>query len=339
MIESGHRGRSAGRLGRLAAGLFIFIATARGDEPQFGKVSLKTGEAFRATVAKTLSDGYILITPDGLRAVSKDLVSAIAPPGSPEALAMAPPSPPPGKEAPPEGAKVTPAAEPRPDPPSKSPPKPPEATKADASKGPAEKGDAPKGATREIPRDLVPVVILPDKRIDDARAGGPPPVIEIVLAGTIDGKPVNPLDPLTMPRLSFFFSKESQPKFEVLLPPALRQEKSKIAKGSTRPAEYQVRITEDTGMMEVTFYGTSVQRKSRSNLLLELVRASDKKVIVRINAVEDEDGDPEQHERLCRASHEHALKTLVERLKSLKTFGGSSQGSEANGIAPSSAGR
>src|SRR5262249_36204072 len=143
------------------------------------------------------------------------------------------------------------------------------------------------------------------------------------------------LDPLTMPRLSFFFSKESQPKFEVLLPLALRGDK-KASKGTGRPAEYIARIKEDTGMMETTFYGTTVQRKSRSNLLLELVRASDKKVIVRINAVEDEDGEPELHEKLCRSAHEHALKTLVERLKGLKTFGGSPAGSETNGIAPAS---
>ncbi len=324
MMDPGVRARPVWSRGALA--VLLLPCLISGAQAEFGKVTLKTGEVIQGDVAKDLGDGYILRTADGLRAVAKDSVSEIVPAaaGSPRPAPASKDSPPPVSPSPPNPA-------PRSEPAAKASPK------ADA---PAPKGaDAPKEA---LPPEPVPVVMIADKRIEDARTGGPPPTLEITLAGTLDGKPVNPYDPLTLPRLTFFFTKESQPKFEVLLPPALRPEKSKSAptKASGRgPAEYSARLSEETGMMDIKFYGTTLQKKARGKLLFELVRASDKKVVVRIDATADEDGEPEDHEKLCRAAHERTVKLLVERLKALKIFGGSSAGSEASGVEPHAAGQ
>ncbi len=311
-----------------AALVLVLSAESRcGDAPppprahakvSFGKVTLKSGEVIEADVAREVGDSVILRTPDGLRVVPKALIESNV-----------------------AGAEID-------DPPAKASVK-PVAPKAGEGKAAADPKAAPKDAGKASPKDArdgadaapkapsTRVAVLPDKRLDEARAAGAQPVLEIALGGTINGQPVNAADAFAIPRLTFFFTGESQPRFDVPPPPAVEKGKVKpAAKTGAKPAEYQARISGETSMLELTFYGTPLMKTFRSQVRFELVRLADKKVIVQVETSEDEGGDPGNREEGCRLAWRRAIESLVRKLKEIRTFGGSSSGSEIDGNAKAS---
>ena len=259
----------------------------------FGRVTLASSEVIAADVLKEYADIYVLRTVDGLRVVEKSSVAkveaAAASGGGPRA--PAPPAAGPKEAAPP----------------------------APKASGPAEPSPAG-GPSEPVIREWA------DPRLDEARQGGTVPVIEIALSGSIDKKAIDPLDGVFLPKLTYFLSEESRPRFEVLPPEALRAEKTAKAKPAGKKApggEYIARVVVETTVEDLTFYGKTLTKTVRTRTRFTLERSSDAKVIAQVDAVDDGGADPKDRDAACRASHARSAEALAARLKTLKTFGGS----------------
>ena len=304
--------------GILAAGALLAVlagAPERCRGSEFGRVTLKSDEVIRGSVLIETADAYILRTPDGIRLVPRASVSRV------ETAEEIPDAPPPAP-GPPPAARAAPAAK---------------DGKAAPPKAGAEKGG--KAGAKQAPAgsDPGPVVrVSPDRRIEEARSGGPPPVVELAVGGTVDGKPLSSADPFTVARLASFFERESRPRFEVLPPEPFRGASGAKEAGSGRPAEYTARVTAETSMVDIKFFDTPVIKKVRTQLSFQLVRKSDKKSVVEVETVEDADGDPEARERSCRSGFEASVKSLLDRLRNLKPFGGAAGGTDLIRVDPSS---
>ena len=295
---------------------------AAAEKAGFGKVALKGGETFSGDVVKKMGELLIFRTPDGLRAVPSSAIDKFDPPSG-----NADPAPrPAGEKAP----KATVA------------PKEKEAELPGSKAAPKAKPVSPQP---ETPTDNAPdaaVKVEADKRLDEARSGGgQAPVLELVTAGSIEGKAEISGDPAVISRLAYFFGEESAPKFQVLPPGGERGEKAsgKAIAGKTPAragaAEYTARATIRTTIVDIQFYNTPIQKKAQSQVSFQLLRASDKKPVVILEAIEVEDieSEPKNKEDVCRSAYTHAVEALIRRLKGLKTFGGTSSGPESNGTA------
>jgi len=288
-----------------------FVLTSMGParaEVGFGRITLKSGEVIEGDVARHVGENCIVRTPGGLRVIPRASVEKT------EAGVDLPPAP-----------RATPRA------------------KAVKKAAPPKPAEDPSSSTRNAvpeakPPEKAVFKRLPDSRLDAARAGGPPPVLEIVAGGSIDGKPIATSDPFTVARLTFFFSEASRPRFEVLAPGDLRQpDGKKTAAASARKAEYRAEVSGISEMKELRFYDTPVLKTFRSQLSLKLVRLSDKKVVDGLEVVEDEGGDPANREELCRKAYQRSVESLVKELRTLPTFGGTAEPEDKNGSGRASA--
>ncbi len=271
----------------------------------YGQVVLKTGEVLEADVALELEDSYIIRGASGLRVLPKKAVESVA------ARAKST-----------NGDKISPF-----NPGKANPPIPPQKKELwpGGPKNP-EAGNAPK--TPDLPKDDISIKVVADEILDQSRSSGRVPVLKISLAGTIDGKVLDPTDPFTISRLTFFLEEDSRPRFSVIHPPVPVSGSEPAKKDKADPkAEYLVTLSTKTSMTIQTFFGTELLKKFESKVLFQLVRASDKKMVVEVSAVEDEGGDPARRQEVCRKVYERAVETVLKRLRTLKTFGGSSTGS------------
>jgi hypothetical protein len=285
----------------VAGGLLGLPAEVR-CAAEYGRITLNSGEAVRASVAKEVGEVYILRTPDGLRVVPKSAVAKIETASGDPPLVS--PTVPLSKTAPaPEGKKAA----------SKTTEK--VAVRETEPKSPP---PPPTSSVREIA----------DPRIEEARAAGKGPTVEIDISGSVDGKALLPDDGLIHSKVSFFLTEESKPAFEILSPAEKVRPKpaSKAAKATPR-AEYVAQVTAETQFTDQTFYGQPTVKLIHTLIRFNLVRA-DGTVIVQANEVDDEVGDPDHREEGCRASFVKSVEALLARLKELKTFGGSPGGSE-----------
>jgi len=265
-------------------------------------IKLRSGEVIEGSVAKKIGDNYIVLTRSGLRVVASLAVENI------EELPPEPPRPPPRPPAPPAGAAAS------------SPPVPPEGAAVREGAG---------GPVGEKAAARVPIPRLADQRLDAARSGGPPPVLEIVVKGNIAGKPLNPVDAFTISKLTYFFTEVSRPRFEVLAPGETKTKPG--AKGGApggRPAEYRAEVAALAEEKTIEFYNTPVLKTYKGQLSLRLIRLSDKKVVDGADVVEDEGGDQANAPELCRKAYNHAVESLLREIKNLSTFGGTATGSE-----------
>ena len=286
-----------------------------------GRIILKSGELIVGDVAKTLPESTIIRTTHGLRSVPRGMVERVeagveteVPPRSARTPSEAPSSLRTTQKGKPEvlegGTALPPLVPPR----------------GDAALPPLvpPRGDVAKGAGPLWMKSE------PDRRLDEARSGGAPPVLEMALRGSIDGKPLDPADAFTVSRLTFFFQEVSRPRFSVLPPlpatgrggkPGTKPAGKNPAAGGPAP-EYRAELVANVQAEDLTFFGTQVLRTFRAKVGLRLVRLADKKVVDGLEVVEDEAGDAPDREELCRRAYNRGVEALVKELKKLRTFGG-----------------
>jgi hypothetical protein len=291
------------------------------------KITLTSGQVIEGDIVKSTAESCFVETANGLRVLPKSAILKVEA-GSAAPEPVRPPAPRPAEKS---------ADAPRP-----APDGPPAPGKEKDRVGPSRKPAEEAGRSQ------------PDTRLDAARDGGPAPVLEITIKGSLDGKPLSPVDPFTVARLSYFFGEMSRPRFQVLPPAELRPERAsasgrppapsprspaagpraedspppgrKTGSGKAGPAgpgpEYRAEVTGEARIVELSFFNAPVLKVFRGRVFLRLVRLSDKKVVDELEVVEDMDADPEKREELMRMAYNRAVESLLKKLAELRTFHG-----------------